>query len=158
MQEIDLNQLEKDAREKYQAEKRQQGSGGGGLMEIDGMEDDYDYYEQQANRQDRMKSRAKPFCRLPFHPSMIQRSRKRGNPQLREEVGYVLATLAVVLVKLEQRWEHQQLYALTQIQKIIKDTLKTTQFKCKKNPSWTLKRKQQALGVVEQYLRQGSIL
>ncbi|KAA6361751.1 MAG: hypothetical protein EZS28_042722, partial [Streblomastix strix] len=58
-----------------------------------GMEDDYDYYESQPARQDRMKSRAKPFGRLPFHPSMIQRTRMHAGPQFREEVGDVLATL-----------------------------------------------------------------
>ncbi|KAA6404179.1 MAG: hypothetical protein EZS28_000288 [Streblomastix strix] len=40
-----------------------------------------------------MKSRAKPFGRLPFHPSMIQRTRKHGGPQFREEARDVLATL-----------------------------------------------------------------
>ncbi|KAA6393888.1 MAG: hypothetical protein EZS28_010586 [Streblomastix strix] len=40
-----------------------------------------------------MKSRAKAFDRLPFHPSMIQRTRKHGDPQFREETGDVLATL-----------------------------------------------------------------
>ncbi|KAA6401327.1 MAG: hypothetical protein EZS28_003151 [Streblomastix strix] len=60
-------------------------------MEVDGMEDDYDYYELQAARQDRMKSRAKPFGRLPFHPSMIQRTRNNGGTQFREETGNVLA-------------------------------------------------------------------
>ncbi|KAA6379815.1 MAG: hypothetical protein EZS28_024657, partial [Streblomastix strix] len=37
--------------------------------------------------------RAKPFGRLPFHPSMIQRSRKHAGPQFREEAGDVHATL-----------------------------------------------------------------
>ncbi|KAA6381591.1 MAG: hypothetical protein EZS28_022881, partial [Streblomastix strix] len=41
----------------------------------------------------RMKSRAKPFGRLPFHPSMIQRTRKHAGPQFREEAGDVLAPL-----------------------------------------------------------------
>ncbi|KAA6388402.1 MAG: hypothetical protein EZS28_016071 [Streblomastix strix] len=93
--EIDLNALEKEARQEFEAEKSQGagGSGAGGMMEIDGMEDDYDYYELQANRQDRMKSRAKPFCRLPFHPSMIQRTRKHAGPQFGEEAGDVLAKL-----------------------------------------------------------------
>ncbi|KAA6354889.1 MAG: hypothetical protein EZS28_049584, partial [Streblomastix strix] len=67
--------------------------GAGGMMDIDGMEDDYDYYESQAARQDRLKSRAKPFGRLPFHPGMIQRTRKHAGPQFREEAGDVLATL-----------------------------------------------------------------
>ncbi|KAA6366452.1 MAG: hypothetical protein EZS28_038021 [Streblomastix strix] len=40
-----------------------------------------------------MKSRTKPFGRLPFHPSMIQRTRKLGSPQFREETGDVLATI-----------------------------------------------------------------
>ncbi|KAA6378208.1 MAG: hypothetical protein EZS28_026265 [Streblomastix strix] len=40
-----------------------------------------------------MKSQAKPFGKLPFHPSMIQRTRKHGGPQFREEAGEVLATL-----------------------------------------------------------------
>ncbi|KAA6385544.1 MAG: hypothetical protein EZS28_018930 [Streblomastix strix] len=62
-------------------------------MEVDGMEDDYDYYESQPARQDRIKSRAKSFGRLPFHPSMIQSTRKHTGPQFREEAGDVLATL-----------------------------------------------------------------
>ncbi|KAA6375738.1 MAG: hypothetical protein EZS28_028735, partial [Streblomastix strix] len=66
----------------------------GGLMEIDGMDDDYDYYESQPARQDRMKSRAKTFDRLPFHPSMIQRTRKHEGPQFRNEAGVDLALLA----------------------------------------------------------------
>ncbi|KAA6362694.1 MAG: hypothetical protein EZS28_041779 [Streblomastix strix] len=93
---LDLKALEKEAREEFEAEKRQQGSGGAngqGIMEVDGMEDDYDYYESQAARQNRLKSRAKQFDRLPFHPSMIQRTRKHGGPQLRQEAGDVLATL-----------------------------------------------------------------
>ncbi|KAA6399850.1 MAG: hypothetical protein EZS28_004625 [Streblomastix strix] len=93
---IDLNSLEKEIREEFEAEKRQQGSGGAngqGLMDIDGKEDDYDYYESQANKQDRMKSRTKPFGRLPFHPSMIQRTRKHAVSQFREEAGDVLTTL-----------------------------------------------------------------
>ncbi|KAA6393331.1 MAG: hypothetical protein EZS28_011142 [Streblomastix strix] len=96
MSEFDLKQIEKEARENFEAEKSQQGScsaGGQGLMEVDGMEDDYDYYESQANRQDRMKSRAKSFDRLPFHPNMFQRTRKHVGPQFREEAGNVLATL-----------------------------------------------------------------
>ncbi|KAA6370882.1 MAG: hypothetical protein EZS28_033592 [Streblomastix strix] len=40
-----------------------------------------------------MKSRAEAFERLPFHLSMIQRTRKHGVPQFREEAGHVLATL-----------------------------------------------------------------
>ncbi|KAA6403022.1 MAG: hypothetical protein EZS28_001450 [Streblomastix strix] len=62
-------------------------------MEIDGMKDDYDYYESQAARQNRMKQRTKSFGKLPFHPSMSQRTRKHGCPQFREKVGDVLATL-----------------------------------------------------------------
>ncbi|KAA6399574.1 MAG: hypothetical protein EZS28_004896 [Streblomastix strix] len=62
-------------------------------MEVEGMEDDYDQYESQANRQDKMKSRAKPFDRLPFHPSMIQTTRKHAGPQFRQEASDVLATL-----------------------------------------------------------------
>ncbi|KAA6371362.1 MAG: hypothetical protein EZS28_033111 [Streblomastix strix] len=93
-----LDQEEINARKKFIAEKQQQGSGGsgaggvGGMMEIDGMEDVYDYYESQAARQDRLKSRAKPFGKLPFHPNMIQRTRKHGGPQFRQEAGDVLAT------------------------------------------------------------------
>ncbi|KAA6385727.1 MAG: hypothetical protein EZS28_018749, partial [Streblomastix strix] len=64
-------------------------------MDIDVIEGDYDYYESQATRQDRMKSRAKPFGMLSFHPSMIQRTRKHGSPQFREEAGDVVATLVV---------------------------------------------------------------
>ncbi|KAA6373417.1 MAG: hypothetical protein EZS28_031056 [Streblomastix strix] len=63
------------------------------LMDIDGDDDDYDYYETRAARQDRIKARAKTFGRLPFHPSMIQRTRKHACPQFREEAGDVLATL-----------------------------------------------------------------
>ncbi|KAA6352815.1 MAG: hypothetical protein EZS28_051658, partial [Streblomastix strix] len=95
MTEFDLKALEKESRKEFEAEKSQGagGSGAGGMMDIDGMEDDYDYYESQAARQDRMKSRAKRFSRLPFHPSMIQRTRKHAGPQFREEAGDVLATL-----------------------------------------------------------------
>ncbi|KAA6389267.1 MAG: hypothetical protein EZS28_015205 [Streblomastix strix] len=96
MSEIDFNTLQKEAREEFEAEKSYQSSGGaGGLMVVDGMGDDYDYYESQPARQDRIKSRAKPFGRLPFHPSMIQRTRKHAGPQLREKAGDVLATLIV---------------------------------------------------------------
>ncbi|KAA6396529.1 MAG: hypothetical protein EZS28_007943 [Streblomastix strix] len=91
---IDLNALEKEARQEFEAEKSQGAGYAGGLMEVDVMEDDYDYYESQASRQDRMKSRAKPFCRLPFNPILIQGTRKHGGPQFREEAGDVLATLA----------------------------------------------------------------
>ncbi|KAA6394182.1 MAG: hypothetical protein EZS28_010288 [Streblomastix strix] len=92
---IDLNELEKEARQEFETEKCQGAGGAGGqcLMEVDGMEDNYDYYESQVTGQDRMKSRAKPFGRLPFHLSMIQRTRKHGGPQFREEAGDVLATL-----------------------------------------------------------------
>ncbi|KAA6309532.1 MAG: hypothetical protein EZS28_056494, partial [Streblomastix strix] len=95
MTEFDINQIEKEARQEFEAEKRQGagGSGAGGMMDIDGMDDDYDYYESQPARQDRMRSRAKRFGRLPFHPSMIQRTRKHAGPQFREEAGDVLATL-----------------------------------------------------------------
>ncbi|KAA6394332.1 MAG: hypothetical protein EZS28_010140 [Streblomastix strix] len=96
MSELDLKQIEKDAREEFEAEKCQSMSvAGGGLMEVDGMEDDYDYYESQVIRQDRMKSRAKPFGKLQFHPSMIQRTRKHGVPKFREKSGDVLPTLVV---------------------------------------------------------------
>ncbi|KAA6366949.1 MAG: hypothetical protein EZS28_037524 [Streblomastix strix] len=76
----------------------QEYSGSGGRegspqMEIDGEKDDYEFYESQDARQDRMKSRATPFDKLQFHPSMIQRTRKYGGPQFREETGDVLATL-----------------------------------------------------------------
>ncbi|KAA6354140.1 MAG: hypothetical protein EZS28_050333, partial [Streblomastix strix] len=93
MSELDFNQIVKEARQEFEAEKSQNAGYAGGLMEVDGMEDDYDYYESQPARQDRMKSRAKPFGRLPFHPSMIQRSRKHAGPQFREEAGDVHATL-----------------------------------------------------------------
>ncbi|KAA6376135.1 MAG: hypothetical protein EZS28_028338 [Streblomastix strix] len=62
-------------------------------MEIDGMEDDNDYYESQTARQERMKSRAKPFGKLSFYPSVIQRTKKHVGPQFRQEAGDVLATL-----------------------------------------------------------------
>ncbi|KAA6385398.1 MAG: hypothetical protein EZS28_019075 [Streblomastix strix] len=90
---LDLKALENEARQEFKAEKGASGSGPGGMMEVDGMEDDYDYYESQPARQDRMRSRAKPFGRLPFHPSMILRTRKHADPQFREEAGDVLATL-----------------------------------------------------------------
>ncbi|KAA6387667.1 MAG: hypothetical protein EZS28_016805, partial [Streblomastix strix] len=60
---FDLKALEREARQKFEAEKSQ-GAGGqldAGLMGIDVMEDDYEYYESQAARQDRMNSRAKTF-------------------------------------------------------------------------------------------------
>ncbi|KAA6360348.1 MAG: hypothetical protein EZS28_044125, partial [Streblomastix strix] len=90
-----INEEDRNARREFEAEKSQGagGSGAGGMMDIDGMEDDYDYYESQAARQDRLKSRARQFGRLPFHPSMIQRTRKHGGPQFRQEAGDVLATL-----------------------------------------------------------------
>ncbi|KAA6396636.1 MAG: hypothetical protein EZS28_007837 [Streblomastix strix] len=94
MSEIDFKQIEKEAREEFEAEKSQ--GAVGGLKEIDEMDDNYDYYESQANRQDRMKSRVKPFGRLPFHPSMIQRTRKHAGPQFREEAGEVLSILVAV--------------------------------------------------------------
>ncbi|KAA6404074.1 MAG: hypothetical protein EZS28_000405 [Streblomastix strix] len=95
MSEIDFNALQKEVRDEFEAEKSQGTCGAGGqcLMEVDGMDDDYDYYESQATRQDRMKSQTKPFGRLPFHLSMIQRTRKHAGPQFREETEDVLATL-----------------------------------------------------------------
>ncbi|KAA6400056.1 MAG: hypothetical protein EZS28_004417 [Streblomastix strix] len=92
---LDLKQIKNEAREEFEAEKGQGsgGSGAGGMMDIDKMEDDYNYYESQVIRQDGMKSRAKPFGRLPFYPSMIQRTRKHAGPQFRQEAGDVLATL-----------------------------------------------------------------
>ncbi|KAA6380823.1 MAG: hypothetical protein EZS28_023649 [Streblomastix strix] len=90
-----VNQEEINARNEFQAERSKRAggqSGDGGLMEIDGMNDDYDYYESQAAIQSGMKSQAKPFGRLPFHPSMIQRTRMHRSPQFREEAGDVLAT------------------------------------------------------------------
>ncbi|KAA6402152.1 MAG: hypothetical protein EZS28_002326 [Streblomastix strix] len=94
MSEIDQNALEKVAILEFEAEQRQQDAGGAdGMMEIIGMEADYDQYESQATRQDRMKSQAKSFDRLPFHPSTIQRTKKLAGPQFREEASDVLATL-----------------------------------------------------------------
>ncbi|KAA6354218.1 MAG: hypothetical protein EZS28_050255 [Streblomastix strix] len=93
MSEFDLKQIEKEARQEFEKEKSLGAGGAGGLMEVDGMKDDYDYYESQPARQDRMKSRAKPFGRLPFHLSMIQRTRKHGGQQFKEEAGDVFATL-----------------------------------------------------------------
>ncbi|KAA6401965.1 MAG: hypothetical protein EZS28_002509 [Streblomastix strix] len=90
---LDLKALENEARQEFEAEKGAGGAGGQGLVEVDGMEDDYDYYESQPARQDRMKSRTKPFGRLPLHPSMIQRTRKHAGPQFKEQAGDVLATL-----------------------------------------------------------------
>ncbi|KAA6401013.1 MAG: hypothetical protein EZS28_003452 [Streblomastix strix] len=69
------------------------------LLEIDGIQDNYDYYASLAARYDRLKSRARPFGRLPFHPSMIQRTRKHGGPQFRQEAGDVLATLVGYLYR-----------------------------------------------------------
>ncbi|KAA6403627.1 MAG: hypothetical protein EZS28_000853 [Streblomastix strix] len=63
------------------------------MMEVDGMEGDYDYYEAQVTRLDRMKSRAKPDDRLPFLPQLIQTTRKYTGPQFKEEAGDILATL-----------------------------------------------------------------
>ncbi|KAA6367819.1 MAG: hypothetical protein EZS28_036654, partial [Streblomastix strix] len=90
-----FDQEQQNARREFEAEKSQGagGAGGQGMMEVDGMEDDYDYYESQAARQDRLKSRAKPFGRQPFHPSMIQRTGKHRGPLFRQEAGEVLATL-----------------------------------------------------------------
>ncbi|KAA6356649.1 MAG: hypothetical protein EZS28_047824, partial [Streblomastix strix] len=89
-----FDQEQQNARREFEAEKGASNCAGGQcLMEVDGMEDDYDYYESQPARQDRMKSRAKPFGRLPFHPNMIQRTRKHAGQQFREETGDVLATL-----------------------------------------------------------------
>ncbi|KAA6388291.1 MAG: hypothetical protein EZS28_016180 [Streblomastix strix] len=77
MSEIDFNALQKDATQEFEAEKTQQNSNGTGeMIEVDGMEDDYDYYESQVIRQDRMKSREKPFGLLPIDPHMIQRTRQ----------------------------------------------------------------------------------
>ncbi|KAA6403918.1 MAG: hypothetical protein EZS28_000556 [Streblomastix strix] len=70
MSENDLNELENESSQEFEYEKRQYGAGdAGGMMYIDGMEDNYDYYESQASRQSRMKQRAKPFGRLPIHPN-----------------------------------------------------------------------------------------
>ncbi|KAA6367396.1 MAG: hypothetical protein EZS28_037078 [Streblomastix strix] len=44
-----------------------------------------------------MKSRAKPFDKLPFHPSMNQRTRKNGSPQFSDEVKDVFAALVSYL-------------------------------------------------------------
>ncbi|KAA6401769.1 MAG: hypothetical protein EZS28_002711 [Streblomastix strix] len=46
---LDLKALKREAREEFEAEKGASGSGagGGGLKEIDGMDDDNDYYESQ---------------------------------------------------------------------------------------------------------------
>ncbi|KAA6389893.1 MAG: hypothetical protein EZS28_014577 [Streblomastix strix] len=82
--------------------KAAQGAGGqsgvhlGGFMEIDG-DDDYDYYETQPIRQDRIKAKAKPFGLLPLHLSLIQRTRKHAGSQMREEAGDVLAILVSYL-------------------------------------------------------------
>ncbi|KAA6378421.1 MAG: hypothetical protein EZS28_026052 [Streblomastix strix] len=117
-----LDQEEINARKEFIAEKQQQGSGGssaGGMMEVDGMEDDYDYYESQAARQDRMKSRAKRFGRLPFHPSMIQRTRKHAGPQFREEAGDVLATLVGYLNRVIKKIN--RLWSTVRAQKYIVD-------------------------------------
>ncbi|KAA6382246.1 MAG: hypothetical protein EZS28_022227 [Streblomastix strix] len=121
MTEFDINQIEKEARQEFEAEKRQgaSGSGAGGMMDIDGMEDDYDYYESQPARQDRMRSRAKPFGRLPFHPSMIQRTRKHAGPQFREEAGDVLATLVGYLNRDIKKFN--RLSSAVSAQKFIQD-------------------------------------
>ncbi|KAA6394381.1 MAG: hypothetical protein EZS28_010088 [Streblomastix strix] len=66
-------------------------------MDIDGTDDDYDYYQQQNTRQDRMNAKAKAFGKLLFHPSLIQRTRKHEGPQFREEAGDILAILVSYL-------------------------------------------------------------
>ncbi|KAA6380766.1 MAG: hypothetical protein EZS28_023706 [Streblomastix strix] len=92
-----FNEEEVNARGEFIAEKSQGAGGqqgsGARLIEIDGIEDDYDYYESQAARQDGMKSRAKPFGRLPFHLLMFQSTRKHRSPQFRKEACDVLTTL-----------------------------------------------------------------
>ncbi|KAA6393053.1 MAG: hypothetical protein EZS28_011421 [Streblomastix strix] len=65
-------------------------------MEIDG-DDDYDYYETQPVRQDKIKAKAKPFGWLPFHLSLIQRTKKHAGSQFREEAGDILAILVSYL-------------------------------------------------------------
>ncbi|KAA6394571.1 MAG: hypothetical protein EZS28_009901 [Streblomastix strix] len=67
-----INEEDRNARRECEAEKGQGagGSGAGGMREVDGMEDDYDYYESQAARQNRLRSRAKPFGKLAFHPTI----------------------------------------------------------------------------------------
>ncbi|KAA6370793.1 MAG: hypothetical protein EZS28_033680 [Streblomastix strix] len=67
MSDIDLQQIEKEARQEFDAEKSQGAGGAGGMMEVDGMEDDYDYYESQAAKLDRLKQRAKLFERMEAH-------------------------------------------------------------------------------------------
>ncbi|KAA6404272.1 MAG: hypothetical protein EZS28_000205 [Streblomastix strix] len=80
----------------YLIEQEQSDSGQQGSPQIliNKLQDDYDYYESQAARKDRIKARAKPFGKLPFHPSTIQKTRKLGDPQFRKEAGDNLATLA----------------------------------------------------------------
>ncbi|KAA6395435.1 MAG: hypothetical protein EZS28_009037 [Streblomastix strix] len=78
-------------------EEKRQGApqsenGDGGLMKIDENKDDYDYYESQLAKQNRMKSRAIPFGRLSFHLLLIQRTRNYKGPQYKKETGDVFAT------------------------------------------------------------------
>ncbi|KAA6361814.1 MAG: hypothetical protein EZS28_042659, partial [Streblomastix strix] len=56
-----VNEEERKAIEEFEAQNSygaggQSGACGAGMMEIDGKEEDYDYYESQAAIQDRMKS------------------------------------------------------------------------------------------------------
>ncbi|KAA6387426.1 MAG: hypothetical protein EZS28_017049 [Streblomastix strix] len=97
---IDLNEEhEKEAREEFEAEKSQSagGSGANGLIEIDGIEDDYDYYESYATRQDRMKLRAKPFGRLPFHPT------EDVDVRIKEALGQAMQYYCQILTQRQQQ-------------------------------------------------------
>ncbi|KAA6404165.1 MAG: hypothetical protein EZS28_000302 [Streblomastix strix] len=92
-----VNRKEINARKEFEVERSQsageQQDSGGRLIEIDGMDDDYDYYESQFTRKDVMKSKTKPFGRLSFHPSMIQRTRKHRDLQFRKKAQDVFAIL-----------------------------------------------------------------
>ncbi|KAA6403039.1 MAG: hypothetical protein EZS28_001432 [Streblomastix strix] len=95
-----INEEETNAKREFIAEKNQ-GSGGsgagGGLMDVDGMEDDYNCHESRAARQGRMKSREKAFRWLPFHPSLIQRTKKHAGLQFRKYTGDFLAALQSIM-------------------------------------------------------------
>ncbi|KAA6385968.1 MAG: hypothetical protein EZS28_018506 [Streblomastix strix] len=119
MSEFDFKQIEKEVSEEFDAEKSQSAGGAGGMMEIDGIEDDYDYQKSQAARYDRMKSRTKPFGKQPFHPSVIQRTKKLGGQKFREELEDVLATLVGYLNRDTQKIN--RLSSAVSAHKYIKD-------------------------------------
>ncbi|KAA6402873.1 MAG: hypothetical protein EZS28_001598 [Streblomastix strix] len=85
-----------------QCSGRQSGAGGS-LIEVDKMEDDYDQYKSHPAGKDRMKSRAKPFERLSFHPSMIQSARKREVHNLEKRRRMSLLHLLLIQAEILKR-------------------------------------------------------